>query len=49
MFMELDESLNSNLSFGDESKVPMKMRDKILIRLKDRRHQLFQMFTMYTI
>lgn len=39
MFIELDESLNNNVSFGDDFKGPFKGRVKILIYLKDRWHQ----------
>lgn len=39
MFIKLDESLNNNVSFGDDFKGPFKGRVKILIYLKDRWHQ----------
>lgn len=39
MFIELDESLNNNVSFGDDFKGPFKGRVKIFIYLKDRWHQ----------
>ena len=35
IFMELDESVNGYVSFGDASKIKMKDIGKILIQLKD--------------
>lgn len=39
MFIELDESIGGNVSFEDESKIVMKGKDNILIRLKNGKHQ----------
>ena len=40
MFVELDETANGQISFGDSSKIPVKGKGKILIRQKDESHQL---------
>ncbi|XP_048424652.1 uncharacterized protein LOC125470151 [Pyrus x bretschneideri] len=40
IFVELNESVNDNVSFGDESKIPVKGKGNILIPLKNGGHQL---------
>ena len=41
MFVELDESENGQILFGDSSKIPVKEKTgKVLIRQKDGIHQL---------
>ena len=39
MFVELNDSVCGNISFGDDSKIPVKGKSNMLIRLRDGRHQ----------
>ena len=39
MFVDLDESISGNVSFGDNSKTLVNGKGKSLIRLKDGRHE----------
>ncbi|KAK2973657.1 hypothetical protein RJ640_017029 [Escallonia rubra] len=39
VFIEMDESVTGNIIFGDMSKIPVKGKDKILIKLKNGSHQ----------
>ncbi|KAH9697695.1 hypothetical protein KPL71_023716 [Citrus sinensis] len=40
MFVQLSESVNGSVAFGDDSKVPMKGRGNILFRARDGSHQI---------
>ncbi|KAA0056914.1 Retrovirus-related Pol polyprotein from transposon TNT 1-94 [Cucumis melo var. makuwa] len=39
MFIELDESVGGDIVFGDATKIPVKGKDKILINLKNGKHE----------
>lgn len=47
MFVDLDESISGNVSFGDDSRIPVKGKCKTSFRPNDgRRMILFQLYTM---
>ena len=39
MFVEINEAATGDVSFGDDSKIPVKGKGEILIRLKNGSHQ----------
>ena len=45
-FMELDEAIRGNVTFADHSKIVIKGKDTILIKLKDESHQYIKLRTI---
>ncbi|KAJ0097443.1 hypothetical protein Patl1_28283 [Pistacia atlantica] len=50
MFVELNEPESANITCGDNSEIPVKGKGKILIRLKNGRHQfIYNIYYMPTM
>ena len=47
ILVELDKSVSEDIFFGDDSKILMKGRSKILIQLKNGATNLFPMLTTF--